>query len=495
MNFYLISRSIGTLLLLIAMAMVFCVTLGYLVPAGSGHNPDIAFRGWCFSILATVVSALILRFLGRSAKREVMLKRDAIATVGMAWIVCTFFPSLPYMFCEPHLPFSMAIFEGVSGLTTTGATVLTDYVTLPETILLWRSITQWIGGIGILAIFVLVLSGLGASGKSLLMAESTAHAREFMGSTTHQNVSYLWGLYIVLTLICGVGQWALGMSPFQAVNHAMTTVATGGFGTEADSFSGFGISIRLWTILFMFLGGVSFPLYVALLRKGSTWDLLKRHEETWIFVIILVFVSSAILSIRGLAGQLDDSWLDGTVDTLFNVISIATTTGYAVGDYNLWPSLAKGLLLLAIVVGGCAGSTSGGLKVARLILWFKVLRIEIRHAYRPNQFFRLRLNGNSVPDGTRGQLFVILTSAVATIAVSSYLLIGLEPDISPLGSISAVISSVSNVGPAFEEFGPTQNYASLSPVSLILLSVLMIVGRLEYIALLVLLSRTLWRKY
>ncbi len=189
------------------------------------------------------------------------------------------------------------------------------------------------------------------------------------------------------------------------------------------------------------------------------------------------------------------NFVDGAIETVFNVVSIATTTGFVIGDYDSWPVLTKGLILFLMLVGGCAGSTAGGLKVSRLLLWFKMLRIEIRRTFRPKETVSLRLNGRPVPDSARGQLFVILSSAVAAIAVSSFILVALEPDKSVDGCVSAVITSVSNVGPAFNEFGPTQNFASLSNPGMILLSLLMILGRLEYVALLALFSRTLWKKF
>jgi len=166
-----------------------------------------------------------------------------------------------------------------------------------------------------------------------------------------------------------------------------------------------------------------------------------------------------------------------------------------VGDYATWPVLAKGLILILMLVGGCAGSTAGGLKVGRLLLWYKMVRVEIRRAYRPNQVSALKLNGRTLPEGTRGQLFVILTSAAVVGAVACYALVGFEPDKTVDGCVSAVLTSLSNVGPGFKEFGPTENFASLSSPGMFLLSILMIVGRLEYIALLVLFSRPLWRKY
>ncbi len=412
----------------------------------------------------------------------------------MGWLTCSVFAALPYLFCTPGLALPEALFESVSGLTTTGASVFDDLAVLPETILLWRSFTQWIGGIGILAMFVLVLSGLAANGRSLFLGESSAHVREIADTTMRNTVRSIWSLYIVLTAICATGLWIFGMTPFQALNHAMTTVSTGGFGTEPDSLNSFGTPILVWITVFMLLCGISFPLLISLIGGKRDWRRLKSHEETWWYLAMMVAASIALIIDRAAAA--DWSLADGEVlESLFNAAAIATTTGFVVGDYDTWPFLAEGVILGLMIIGGCAGSTAGGLKVSRVILWFKTLRIEIRRAYRPTESIPLSLNGRPVMDGTRGQLLIILSSAAAVIAIGSYILIALEPGKSIDGCVSAVISSLSNIGPAFNEFGPSRNFADLSPPSLVLLSLLMLIGRLEYIAVFVLCSRMLWRKY
>lgn len=234
---------------------------------------------------------------------------------------------------------------------------------------------------------------------------------------------------------------------------------------------------------------------VALLSRDRNWGNLKHHEETWAFAIILGAVSVALIIDRAWAGSFDGTAAMGALDTLFNAVSISTTSGYVIGDYDGWPVFAKGLLLFLMILGGCAGSTAGGLKVSRLLLWFKMVRMEIRRAYRPNEVVKLRLNGRVVPAGTRGQLSTIVTSAAAAIAIGSYLLVAFGPDKSIDGCVSAVISCLSNVGPAFNEFGPTHNFAEVSPPSMILLSLLMLIGRLKYIAVFVLFSKMLWQRY
>ncbi len=494
MNTRLVAHSLGILLLLVAAAMTACFLGGYLLPAGDGHSAETAVGGWGLAIGLTVLAGGGLFTFGRRARADSILRKDAIGIVGLAWFVCGTFAALPYVLCEPHLPISEAFFEGVSGLTTTGATVINQLSELPKTILLWRSLTQWLGGMGILAMFVLVLSSLGASGMTIFRAETSAHGQDLSGATLRQMARWLWLFYITLTLICFLGMWSLGMTPFQAINHAMTTVATGGFSTEETSFNGFGNGLKLWTILFMFLCGISLPLYIALIRKRS-WQPLKKNEEAKVYASLLSVFCVIAISKRLYSADFASPWLDEAINTVFNVVSIMTSTGYASSDYNLWPPAAKGLLLFAMVIGGCAGSTSGGLKVSRILLFVRMLRIEVSRVYRPNQVVVLKLNGHPVPDGSRGQTFVILTAGAAIMAFSGYFMLAFEPGHSADGCLSAVISCLTNVGPAFKEFGPMENFSELTPFSKVLLPLLMIVGRLEYLAVLALFSKGLWRHY
>ncbi len=496
MNKRLVARSLGILLLLLAAAMLVCFAVGSLFPSGDARHEHTAYAGWGMAIGMTILAGAGLFFAGAGVGQGRLLRRDAIGIVGLAWFVCSFFAALPYAFCEPRLPFPAAFFEGVSGLTTTGSTVIDDLTVMSKTILLWRSLTQWLGGMGILAMFVVVLGSLGASGLALFRTETSAHGQDLAGTRLKQMAQWLWMLYVSLTIICALGMWLLGMTPFQALNHSMTTVATGGFGTENESFSaeGFGVSLKLWTILFMFLCGISLPLYIALIRTRN-WNLLKRHEETWAYTAILFVFCVAAIAKRLWSDNFTAPWFEESVDTVFNIVSIMTTTGYATGDYNLWPPAAKGLLLFAMVIGGCAGSTAGGLKVSRMLLCLRLLRMEVSRIYRPNQVVVLKLNGHPVPPGVRGQTFVILTAGAAIMAVSGYLMLAFEPGHSADGCLSAVISCLTNIGPAFKEFGPTQNFSTLSNTSKILLPLLMIVGRLEYLAVLALFSKDLWRRY
>ncbi len=495
MNYHIIFKTVGTLILLVALAMVICFVLGWLLPVAETRLPEIALWGWGMAVGTTVGSGVALLLMGRIAKGKrdaaVMLRKEAVAIVGLGWIACSFHVALPYVYCEPGLMPDKAFFEAVSGLTTTGASVFTDLAALPKTVLLWRSATQWMGGIGILAMFVLVLAGTGASGRTFFAAESSLQSSDLALANVRRTTRALWGVYVGLTVVCGLGLWALGMTPFQAINHALATTSTGGFGTENDSIAGaaFHDGIKIWMTVFMLGGAISFPLYIVVIRRRQ-FTFLKEHEETWWFLGIAGGAAVAIILILGNAG-VEESW----VNIVFTVVSMVTTTGFVVCDYDKWPVMAKELILLLMVVGGCSGSTAGGLKVSRFILWLRFVRAELTRVFRPKVVRNLNLNGKPVPVGARGQLFLVLSMAAFFVAMGSLAMRILEPGMSTEGCVSAVVTSLANVGPAFAEVGPTQNFAQLSGASTVMLALLMMVGRLEYVAVLVLFSRGLWRRY
>jgi trk system potassium uptake protein TrkH len=493
MNRHLVLKSVAILLLLLAVTMGAALGLGSVLPHVEGRNEAIELRGWIIAISITLFSSTVLFVAARRGKKRAagdsMLRKEAIAVVGIAWLACTLHAALPYIFCEPSLAPDKAFFESVSGLTTTGATMFADIEALPRTLLLWRSATQWLGGIGILAMFTLVLSSIGATGKTMFGAESSLHSSDLSVANMRQTMRSLWLVYGSLTAVCALGLWSLGLNPFQALNHALTTTATGGFSTENDSADSFSVPVKLWIILFMLICGVSFPLYITMIRTRSL-DPLKRHEETWVYLAIVVASSLFVVVEHAIQG-----FSASDVDIVFNLVSIITTTGYASGDYDQWPLLGKEVILLMMVIGGCSGSTSGGLKVSRFILWLKFARIELTRAFRPRVVMRQTLNGKPIPDGALGQLFVVISMATFCFVAGSLLMHVFEPNSSSVGCLAAVISSIGNIGPAFGEYGPTKNFSSLSTPSTLMLPCLMILGRLEFVAVLVLFSRKLWRKY
>ncbi len=485
-------RAIGILLMLLSLSMCICLLLGEVLKVERPLASAVSYNGWWKSILITLGFGLIAFLWGTQKMNQNksirLFRREAVAVVGLGWVICTLFAALPHFLCVSGLSYEAALFEACSGLTTTGSTIFRSVEELPKTTLLWRSLTQWLGGMGILGAFLLIFSGE-SKGKTLLSFESSIQGADLSNTDLRTALRKLWQLYSLLTLVCLLGLWVMDMNLFQAINHAMTTTATAGFGTENDSLSGFSDSVKWWMILFMIVCGISFPLYIAMWAKRSLLP-LKQHEETRWYLMLIV-MASVIILLDNYAGDTGSH----LVDSVFNVVSVVTTTGFVVGDYETWPILSHQVLMILMVVGGCSGSTSGGLKVSRVVLWLKSIKNEIIHGYRPNVVLQLKLNAKPIRKVAERNIYVVLSVAVFFFLLGSIVVNLLEPEMSAWGCKSAVLSSICNIGPAFAELGPTDNFSSLSRPSMLVLSSLMVLGRLEFIAVLVLFSRRLWKKY
>lgn len=491
MNFSIIFKSLGSLVMLVGLSMMSCMLLGWLIPSDRS-GMAVSYEGWWMSVAITMFCGGLSYGFGkyrlRGGKDAKIFRREAIVVVGLGWVICSFFASLPHHFCIPEITFGQGFFEASSGFTTTGSSIFPSVEVLSETTLLWRSMTQWLGGMGILGAFLLIFSGE-SRGKTLLSFESSIQGADLSSSDLRSAMRSLWQIYIGLTVVTIIGLWMQEMTLFQSINHGLATVSTGGFGTEDDSVNSFSDGVKLWLSLFMTLGGISFPLYMVLLKRKDI-NILKRHEETRYYLIIIAVAIGVILisnSIWGVGASV--------VDVIFNVVSIITTSGFVVGDFDQWPVLSKQVIMLLMIVGGCSGSTSGGLKVSRMLLWMRSMKNEIIRGFRPHVVLKLQMNGRAVDDQVIRSVYVVTSVAVVFFIGGSMAIALLEPELHAVSCASAVLSSICNIGPAFSELGPTQNYSILSEPSLGILSMLMILGRLEFIAVLVLLSRRLWRRY
>jgi trk system potassium uptake protein TrkH len=343
---------------------------------------------------------------------------------------------------------------------------------------------------GILAMFVVVLSGMTSSSKTLIGAESSLSNTDL--ASLRQTMRRIWLLYLGFTIVCGLGLWGMGLTPFQAVNHGLTAVATGGFGTENTSVAGapFGTASKIWLMVFMILGAISFPFYLTMMKRKWN-DLREKFEEVYWFLGI-VGIASLVLLIQHFLGGFDGA---RPVDIVFNVISIGTSTGYVSSDFDEWSRLAVGVLVLLMVVGGCSGSTVGGLKVSRIIMWVRFLKSGLHHTFRPKMVEPIKLNGRKVQDGAFEQLFLVISMFGFFAIMGTFVLQLLEPAQSLKGSLSAVISCLGNMGPALADMGGAEGFAQAGVATKVFFAILMILGRLEYIAFVVLFSRQLWKRY
>ena len=492
-NFRLFSRVLGLLLMLESLALFACALFGGF-DAGMGDSATIALG---VAALSALLSGATLAFLGRG-KYDRIPRREAVLIVGAGWLLSGVIGSVPFILSDPGLPVGAAFFESVSGLTTTGSTVIADLSQWPRSILLWRALSQWFGGLGILVLFVALLSSLGAGTKSLFRNESSFEASEASHAKIRDTAVLLWRIYLLFTVVCMSGLKALGMTWFDAFAHAMTTVSTGGFSTHNESLGFFshwesGFAIELWTVLFMLLGSVSFLIYVVVLNRN--WKRLRNEEEAKWYLILLFVATALIVAGLSLSGHSDVG--ESLRGALFTVVSIASSTGFGTVDYEKWPVGAHFILLGLMLVGGCAGSTAGGAKVSRVLLLARSALQEIVQAFRPHQIFRLQVNGNSITDQSRSQtiLFIALFLFIAFASMLFVALLESGHGIDFETAVASVLATLSNIGPGVGEVGPTDNFGHFRQPTLIYLALLMVLGRLEIFAFLVLFVPAAWKKY
>lgn len=414
--------------------------------------------------------------------------RQGFLLTTMVWLVTTIFASMPFFFSERDMSLADAFFEAMSGLTTTGSTVMIGLDYAPPGLLLWRAILQWLGGIGIIVMGIAVLPLLSVGGMQLLHMESSDRSDKILPRAT-QIASVIGLIYLFLTMICGFLYWLAGMSVFQATAHAMTTIATGGFSTSDASIGFFASAPIEWiAILFMTLGGIPFVLYVQFLR-GSGQHPFADAQLRWFLGMILV--ASAILFFWLLEPKADN--LHDTVrHVLFSTISIMTGTGYAATDYGVWGPFAIALLFFLMCVGGCTGSTTGGIKVFRFVVLYGIARVQMQRLLHPSGVFKAIYNQRPVPDQAAIAIlaFVFLFAVIFSLIVVLLSLTGLDY----LTAMSAALTSLANVGPGLGEVvGPAGNFAGLSDPAKWILSAGMLLGRLELFTVLVLLTPYFWR--
>ncbi|HET6362333.1 MAG TPA: potassium transporter TrkG [Gemmatimonadota bacterium] len=437
--------------------------------------------------LITIAAGLALYTAGvRTAEVSV---RDGFAIVTLGWVSITLFGSLPYMLTGSIASISGAFFESMSGLTTTGATVVANVDTLPRGILLWRSQTQWMGGMGFIVLSVAVLPLLGVGGMQLLQAEIPGLSADRLRPRVRHTATLLWTVYAVFTITQGVLLWIGGMTPFEALNQAFSGMAGGGFSTENASIAAFGPFVQYVIVVFMFLTGINFTLHYSWLT--GRWSAVRRSQELRVYAMIALVATAALTLLV---------WIPGTVDGfeesfrvgLFQAISILTTTGYVTADYETWVPAAQILIVLLMLIGGCSGSTSGSIKVLRHMIVAKEARITMRKLLHPRGVFVYRVDGKSVSADVLTSVsgFLILYLLVLLGGVLALTLIGLDPH----SAMGAALSALGNVGPGFGVVGPSETFASLPAAAWWVLSALMLLGRLELYTVLVIFTLGYWRR-
>ena len=471
---------IGLLLTTLAVAM--CAPL--VVDAAAGHDGWRVFAG---SAALTAFIGVTMILTTRSTTRRMNIRQAFILTTG-SWLVLTMFSALPFAFSELGLSYTDAFFEAMSGITTTGSTVITSLDTAPGGILLWRALLQWLGGIGIIVMAIAILPVLKIGGMQLFRMESSYHSEKVMPRVT-QVASGIGFVYLALTAICAVALWAVGFDGFDAVAHAMTTIATGGFSTSDSSIGGFANpAAELIVTLFMIIGGLPFVLYLQAVR-GDIGALFRDSQVRWFLVLVVsCIVVLGIWHHVATGAPLDQSYRE----VAFNVVSIVTGTGYSSADYGHWGAFAVGVFFFLMFVGGCAGSTTCGIKVFRFQVLYATAEAQIHRLVQPHGVFVPHFNKQPITEEIAGSvmgfffLFVITFAAIA-LALGA---IGLDF----ITAVSGAATAICNVGPALGEIiGPTGNFAALPDAAKWVLSAGMLLGRLELFTVMVMFAPSFWR--
>lgn len=476
---------------MVGMAMGICFIYAKLGD-GPRDQGDVA-QGFAISTAATVAFSALLVLMGHNTPAAIS-RKEGVAIVGLGWILIAVFGALPFLLCQPKLTASNAFFESMSGFSTTGATVFPTLVDISGPILLWRSITQWLGGLGILVLFVALLSHLGIGNKALFRHESSAQVIGNLQMRIGDLAARVWLIYGLLTVICALGLWVLGLTPFDAICHSLTAISTGGFGTYDTSIGYFNNpAVEIWLIFFMLIGGTNFLLFVAITEKQ--WKRILSEEEFLYYTGIIFLASISILGCLIQTKTLDSPWVDQFRTSLFQVISIMTTTGFSTADFGAWPHFTWVIILLLMGFGGSTGSTSGGIKISRWIVFFKLVWHQINSSFRPTMINTLKLNGGRLQQDQINQALFLICLSWVTVGIGTAIVAALQPDLDFISIFSGVITCLFNVGPGLEELGPSQTFTSLKPLTKYFLCFLMALGRLEYFAILVLFVPALWRRY
>lgn len=478
-----IQRILGLLL------MLFSITMLPPIAVSLFYN-DGFYISFLLGFALTLFTGLLIWLPVKRNRRDLRL-RDGFMVVVMFWSVLGLFGSLPFMVgAEPNLSFTDAVFESFSGLTTTGATVITGLDMLPRSLLYYRQQLQWLGGMGIIVLAVAILPMLGIGGMQLYRAETPGPMKENkLTPRITETAKALWFIYLGLTVACALAYWAAGMTLFDAIGHSFSTVAIGGFSTHDASMGYFYDQplIEVIAIIFMLLAGTNFALhFVAIRRMNVTAYLQDAEFRTYISVLAIIAVITVLyLHMTATFGDFSRAALHG----VFQAVSIGTTTGFTTSDYSLWPSFLPVLLLFGSFIGGCAGSTGGGMKVIRFLLLLKQGNREISRLVHPNAVIPIKVGGKPMPERVIEAVWGFFATYVAIFAI--LLLLLMMTGLDQITAFSAVAATMNNLGPGLGDVA--LHYADISSFAKWVLCFAMLMGRLEIFTLLVLLTPAFWR--
>ncbi|MBT3954276.1 MAG: potassium transporter [Rhodobacterales bacterium] len=482
MQLSIVAKTLGLLLMVFSLAQVPPVLVDLIYSEGE-------YLTFVFSFILTVFGGLVLWWPFRAIKKNFRLREGVLIVVSF-WIVLSLFGTFPFLITESisNLSFSNAFFESMSGLTTTGATVLSQLDELPKSILFYRQQLQWLGGMGIIVLAVAVLPLLGVGGMELYHAESSGIAKDRLTPKLRNTAIALWKIYLSLTVLCALAYFFSGMSIFDAISHSFSTVAIGGFSTHDSSIGYFNsIPIEMIAMFFMFLAGINFSLHFVAWNNRSLVDYIKDSEfKTYAMVLLS---ASAIVVIALSLNSEYGSTSETIRHSLFQTISIATTTGFTSQNYSNWPAAIPVFLIMVSFIGACVGSTGGGIKVVRVLVMFRLGMKEIHKFIRPNAQVSIKLNKASINE--KALVSVLGFFSLYAISFIFIMMLLMFAGLDQVTAYSATAATMNNLGPGLGEVA--QNYGSLGETAKWILSFSMLIGRLEVLTIIAIFHRAFWR--
>jgi len=489
LNLKTISNILGAMLVLMGLAMVIPVIIAW----GYGESD---LNGHIKSMILCIVIGIPIWFFTRNNRS--LNSKDGFAIVTLAWLLVAFSGAMPFYFTGSIPNFTDAWFESMSGVTTTGSTIIGNPQTLPNLpngieslthgVLFWRSFLQWIGGMGIIVFTIAILPLLGVGGVQLFKAEVPGPVADKIRPRVKETAKILWMVYIGFTILQIILLGLNGMPWFDSVCHAFTTMPSGGFSTQNASIGAYENPVIHYIIIFfMFITGVNFALHFRALT-GKIGSYFKDSEFLTYFGVVVLATSFIFINISSNSGN----WThDNFLNSLFQSLAILTSTGYSSTDYELWPFFSQYMLLILMFMGAMGGSTSGGLKLTRIILLVKYLATETRRVLHSRAIIPIRIGNRFIGDDIIRNTLGFFLFYISIFTVTTFILSLLNLDLQ--SAIGAAASAIGNIGPAFGEFGPTNNYALLHPIGKWMLTFCMLLGRLEIFTIMVLFSRTFWK--
>jgi len=483
MHLRLVSKVLSLLSAIVSLSM-----LWPLVWSLWDGTPDV--RAFLLSIAFGLALALVLYAFGKQADYDELGIKDGFVAVSLAWVIASVVGAMPYWLHGTVPTFTDAFFEAMSGFTTTGASVLSDIEANPRGILFWRDLTHWLGGMGIIVLGLAILPFLGVGGMELYKAEVPGPIPEKMTPRIQQTALYLWGVYVLLSALQTALLMLGGMNLFESLTHTFGTMATGGFSPLNKSIGQYNSAYFDWVItIFMFLAGVNFVLHYRFLlgRWGAFW----RDEEFRFYTVLTVFCTLTVTFVLRLHGTYD-SFVDALRFGAFQVVSIITTTGYVTADYELWPTYTQFILLLLMFVGACAGSTGGGIKNLRLMVLARHVRAELSSILHPKAIVHVRVGGKPVGREIIASVTSFFILYIAIFTAGTLFMTILDLDL--ITAMSSVAATLGNIGPGLGDVGPMQNYAAIPDSGKWVLSLCMMMGRLELYTVVLLLLPETWKR-